>query len=160
MLIVTFRTKHICYCSLVQTNHGEAAFSFWAPQSWNKISEDIRLIPTLTTFKSRSKTCMLRTALTETYILTLSHLALLSCIYVSIFLLFKIYFQCFYVVFLPFVKLLMHHGKYVSKSLCMLVLYNNNSMLCNHLLFMDRYYLSSTYLFAFLHMRDFQSLIL
>lgn len=27
----------------VQTKHGEAAFSYFAPDSWNKLTEDIRL---------------------------------------------------------------------------------------------------------------------
>ena len=35
----------------VNTKHGEAGFSYSATNSWNKLPDDLRLAPTLTTFK-------------------------------------------------------------------------------------------------------------
>uniref|UniRef100_A0A3B3DKG4 Reverse transcriptase domain-containing protein n=1 Tax=Oryzias melastigma TaxID=30732 RepID=A0A3B3DKG4_ORYME len=40
----------------VRTKHGEAAFSFYAPQIWNRLPENIRSAETLSVFKSRLKT--------------------------------------------------------------------------------------------------------
>ena len=40
----------------VRTKHGEAAFSYYAPNIWNKLPEICRSAATLTTFKSRLKT--------------------------------------------------------------------------------------------------------
>lgn len=42
----------------VNTKHGEAGFSYYATNSWNKLPEDLRLAPTLTAFKTRLKTFM------------------------------------------------------------------------------------------------------
>ena len=42
----------------VKTKHGEAAFSYYATHSWNKLPEDLRLAPTLAIFKSRLKAFM------------------------------------------------------------------------------------------------------
>uniref|UniRef100_A0A3B3CIL0 Reverse transcriptase domain-containing protein n=1 Tax=Oryzias melastigma TaxID=30732 RepID=A0A3B3CIL0_ORYME len=40
----------------VRTKHGEAAFSFYAPQIWNRLPENLRSAETLSVFKSRLKT--------------------------------------------------------------------------------------------------------
>ena len=40
----------------IRTKHGEAAFSFYAPQIWNKLPENCRNAETLSSFKSRLKT--------------------------------------------------------------------------------------------------------
>ncbi|KAF7660395.1 hypothetical protein LDENG_00282600 [Lucifuga dentata] len=40
----------------VRIKHGEAAFSFSAPQLWNKLPEDLRSDPTVNLFKTRLKT--------------------------------------------------------------------------------------------------------
>ena len=42
----------------VNTKHGKAGFSYYATNSWNKLPEDLRLAPTLSTFKTRLKTFM------------------------------------------------------------------------------------------------------
>ena len=42
----------------VKTKHGKAGFSYYATISWNKLPEDLRLAPTLSTFKTRLKTFM------------------------------------------------------------------------------------------------------
>ncbi|KAF7648679.1 hypothetical protein LDENG_00153240 [Lucifuga dentata] len=46
----------------VRTKHGEAAFSFSAPQLWNKLPEDLRSAPTVNYFKTRLKTLLVSTA--------------------------------------------------------------------------------------------------
>ncbi|KAF7648112.1 hypothetical protein LDENG_00161870, partial [Lucifuga dentata] len=46
----------------VRTKHGEAAFSFSAPQVWNKLPEDLRSAPTLNSFKTRLKTFLFNIA--------------------------------------------------------------------------------------------------
>ncbi|KAF7651872.1 hypothetical protein LDENG_00104180 [Lucifuga dentata] len=46
----------------VKTKHGEAAFSYYAANTWNKLPDDLRLAPTLTAFKSRLKTFMFTVA--------------------------------------------------------------------------------------------------
>ena len=45
----------------VRTKHGEAAFSFYAPQMWNKLPETCRSADTLSSFKSRLKTFLFAT---------------------------------------------------------------------------------------------------
>uniref|UniRef100_A0A3P9NJI2 Ig-like domain-containing protein n=1 Tax=Poecilia reticulata TaxID=8081 RepID=A0A3P9NJI2_POERE len=43
-----------------RTKHGEAAFSFYAPQIWNKLPENCKKVETLSSFKSRlNPTCCL-----------------------------------------------------------------------------------------------------
>ena len=42
----------------VNTGHGKAGFSYHAPNSWNKLPEDLRLPTTLTTFETRLNTLM------------------------------------------------------------------------------------------------------
>jgi hypothetical protein len=42
----------------VNTKHGKAGFSYYATNSWNKVPQDLRLVPTPTTFKIRLKTAM------------------------------------------------------------------------------------------------------
>uniref|UniRef100_A0A8C5AGY4 Reverse transcriptase domain-containing protein n=1 Tax=Gadus morhua TaxID=8049 RepID=A0A8C5AGY4_GADMO len=42
----------------VNTKHGKAGFSYYATNSWNKLPEDLRLAPTLSTFKTKLKTFM------------------------------------------------------------------------------------------------------
>lgn len=42
----------------VKTKHGKAGFSYYVTNSWNKLPEDLRLVQTLTTFKSRLKMFM------------------------------------------------------------------------------------------------------
>ena len=37
----------------VNTKHGEAGFSYYATNSWNKLPEDLRLAPTLTAFLNK-----------------------------------------------------------------------------------------------------------
>ncbi|KAF7667413.1 hypothetical protein LDENG_00061870 [Lucifuga dentata] len=39
----------------VRTKHGEAAFSFSAPQLWNKLPEDLRSAPTVTRIKNQDQ---------------------------------------------------------------------------------------------------------
>ena len=46
----------------VRTKHGEAALSYYAPHIWNKLYENCRSAPTLTSFKSRLKTFLFATA--------------------------------------------------------------------------------------------------
>ena len=46
----------------VRTKHGEAVFSYYAPNIWNELSENCRSAPTLTSFKSRLKTFLFATA--------------------------------------------------------------------------------------------------
>ena len=40
----------------VRTKQGEAAFSFYAPNIWNKLPENLRSAATLSSFKSSLKT--------------------------------------------------------------------------------------------------------
>ena len=46
----------------VKTKYGEAAFSHYAPQIWNKLPESCRSAATLTSFKSKLKTFLFATA--------------------------------------------------------------------------------------------------
>ncbi len=45
-----------------RTKHGEAAFSFYAPNIWNKLPENCRSAETLNAFKSRLKTFLFAAA--------------------------------------------------------------------------------------------------
>ncbi|KAF7657082.1 hypothetical protein LDENG_00031860, partial [Lucifuga dentata] len=45
-----------------RTKHGEAAFSFSAPQLWNKLPQDLRSAPTVTAFKTKLKTLLFSTS--------------------------------------------------------------------------------------------------
>ena len=45
-----------------KTKHGEAAFCYYATQSWNKLPEDLRSAPTLPVFKTKLKTFMFTSA--------------------------------------------------------------------------------------------------
>ncbi|KAK0150927.1 hypothetical protein N1851_007965 [Merluccius polli] len=42
----------------VQTKHGEAAFSCYAAQNWNKLPAELKSAPTVNIFKSRLKTLL------------------------------------------------------------------------------------------------------
>ena len=42
----------------VNMKHGKAGFSYYATNSWNKLPEHLRPVPTLTTFKTRLMTFM------------------------------------------------------------------------------------------------------
>ena len=46
----------------VRTKHGDAAFSYSEPHTWNKLPENCRSAPTLTSFKSRMKILLFATA--------------------------------------------------------------------------------------------------
>ncbi|KAF7668705.1 hypothetical protein LDENG_00294700, partial [Lucifuga dentata] len=46
----------------VRTKHDEAAFSFSAPQLWNRLPEDLRSAPTVNSFKTRLKTFLFSAA--------------------------------------------------------------------------------------------------
>lgn len=47
----------------VKTKHREAAFSFYAPHIWNKVPENFRSAPTLSSSKSKIKTFLFTTAI-------------------------------------------------------------------------------------------------
>ena len=48
--------KNLLVKPAVRTKHGEAAFSCYAAQLWNQLSDDIKKAPTAACFKSRLKT--------------------------------------------------------------------------------------------------------
>ncbi|KAG5261345.1 hypothetical protein AALO_G00302940 [Alosa alosa] len=48
--------KNLLVKPTVRTKQGEAAFSCYAAQLWNQLSDDIKKAPTVASFKSRLKT--------------------------------------------------------------------------------------------------------
>ena len=48
--------KNVWLIPTLKTKHGEAAFSCYAAQLWNKLPGDIKDAPTVSGFKSRHKT--------------------------------------------------------------------------------------------------------
>jgi hypothetical protein len=50
------QVKNLLVKPTVRTKHGEAAFSCYAAQLWNQLSDDIKKAPTVASFKSRLKT--------------------------------------------------------------------------------------------------------
>ena len=67
----------------VRTKHGEAAFSYYELQIWNKLQENCRSAPTLTSFKSRLWTALRLLFISLVFFfffLNLFYFSLLSCL--------------------------------------------------------------------------------
>ena len=99
----------------VKTKHGKAGCSYYATNSWNKLPEDLRLAPTLATFKTR-----LKTFVCFSFLLNLKYIAISKMLfYLSLYFLFFFNFAYVFFYLFYFIVCECFYVKHFESALCM-----------------------------------------